>query len=98
MKRAICAGVFVSASVVLLLAQGRVGSGTHRYSRFPTYDPSSPPPLTLADAYSLALGHIGAATNRFYCVSASCLETTNAGFTGWTFSFSSTNRERGRVD
>jgi hypothetical protein len=98
MKRAFFAGLFVAVSVCLLLAQGKVGSGTHRGSKFQSYNPNSPPPLALADAYNLALDHLGKATNRFFCISASCLEMTNAGFTGWTFSFSNTNRERGRVD
>ena len=46
----------------------------------------------------MAVTHIGAATNAFYCVAASCLERTNAGFTGWTFSFLNTNGQRGRVN
>jgi len=62
-----------------------------------SYDLGDPPPLTLSQAYPLAMSHLGAATNRFYCVTASCLEITNFGNTGWLFSFSNTNRQRGRV-
>src|SRR5690242_10245031 len=92
----ICCGGAICAG--LLLGQGRVGSGTHRYSPFPRYDPRTRPPLSLPDAYALAIAHLGPATNRFYCVAGNCLEMTNAGFTGWTFSFWDTNGQHGRVD
>jgi hypothetical protein len=97
MKCVIFIALVTAIGIGLLLAQGKVGSGTHRYSPFQTYDPRTLPPLTLPEAYALAAAHIGTATNHFYCVAASCLEMTNAGFTGWTFSFSSTNGQRGRV-
>jgi hypothetical protein len=87
-----------SAASCLVLAQGRVGSGTHRYSKYPTYNPNTAPPMAMMDAYSLAQAQIGEATNAFYCVAASCLDMTNAGFTGWTFTYANTNGQRGRVN
>jgi hypothetical protein len=90
--------VVVSAASCLVLAQGRVGSGTHRYSKYPTYNPNTRPPMAMMDAYSLAQAQIGTATNAFYCVAASCLDMTNAGFTGWTFTYANTNGQRGRVN
>jgi hypothetical protein len=90
--------VLATAVAVGLMAQGMVGDGTHRYSKYPTYDPKTPPPMILPDAYALALARIGASSNDFHCVAANCLELTNAGFTGWTFSFLNTNGQHGRVD
>jgi hypothetical protein len=97
LKRTVCGLSATALATGLLLAQGKVGSGTHRYSVVPSYDPKTPPPVSLPEAYALAVAHIGTATNQFHCVAASCLEMTNAGFTGWTFSFSDTNGQRGRV-
>ncbi len=51
------------------------------------YDIQKPPPVSLLDAYSLAAGKLGDATNRFYCVSATCLDNTNRLSTGWLFHF-----------
>jgi hypothetical protein len=90
--------IVISLATCMLLAQGKVGSGTHRYSKYPTYDPNTPPPMALPDAYALAQAQIGTATNTFYCVAASCLDMTNAGFTGWTFTYANTNGQRGRVN
>ncbi len=87
----------------LLVAQSIVMSGGNRLSPFQTYDPKTRPPLTLPEAYPLAVAKLDTTavrlgtTNRFYCVTASCLEMTNHGFTGWTFGFSNTNGQRIRV-
>jgi hypothetical protein len=81
-----------------VLAQGSITSGGKRWSPFQSYDGKSRPPLSLSEAYVLAEGKIGSATDRFFCVKASCLEMTNNGFTGWTFWFSNTNFEQARVD
>jgi len=70
----------------LLFAQGYSGSSRHL-----SLDPKKPLPLTLPDAYVIAVKRIGAATNRFHCVTATCLDATNQWSTGWTFSFSNTN-------
>lgn len=89
------------ASMVLVgfaFAQSIVTSGGRRWSPFRTYDGKSKPPLSLPEAYVLAQGRIGEATNRFYCGKASSLEMTNKGFTGWTFWFSNTNAEQARID
>jgi hypothetical protein len=82
----------------LAFAQGTITSGGKRLSRFQSYDPKTPPPLDLPNAYELAISRIGAASNRIHCVSATCLELTNNGFTGWTFWFSDTNSQRARID
>ena len=66
----------------MLLGQGFSG-GSHHSS----YDPRKPLPLAMPDAYALATDHIGAATNRFHCVSATCLEVGNQRTTGWSFAF-----------
>src|SRR5258705_13097819 len=81
-----------------LLAQGTITSGGKRWTAFQTYDGKTRPPLSLSEAYVLAQARIGGATNRFYCVRASCLEMTNNGFTGWSFWYSNTNTQQARVD
>ena len=97
MKR-IMFGIFASAlGIIFLMAQGKVSS-SGPYPVFPPYDPRTPPPLSMGEAYALAVAHLGRATNQFYCITASCLQTTNDPFTGWTFSFSNTNGQRGRVN
>ena len=97
MKTALLLFVAVGAATCLLLAQGRSGSNQIVHSQFRSYDPGTPPPLSLPEAYGLALAHLGAATNHQYCVAASCLENTNNYVTGWGFMFATTNRECGLV-
>ena len=63
----------------------------------PIYDFKKAPPLALPVAYALALRRIGPATNRFHCVTATCLERSNNWSTGWTFEFSSTNAQHATV-
>jgi len=77
----------------LAFAQGRIFGGPGK-----PYDPKTPPPLALNEAYRLALTRIGEVTNRFYCVSASCLEKTLPEQAGWVFFFSNTNGDRARVE
>ena len=83
----------------LLLAQGIfISSGTSS-SKYPIYNPNTtPPPIGLSEAYARAQAAIGSATNTFYCVTASCIEKTNSGLTGWTFVYANTNGQRGRVN
>jgi len=90
--------VSTATAVSLLLGQGNVTSGGNRWQRFLGWEPSTPPPLILTEAYGLALDRVGTASNRFYCVSASCLEMTNHYFRGWSFVFSNTNGDRARVE
>ena len=80
--------VGISAVTGLVLAQGLVTKKSH-----PQYDPKSQPPMTLSEAYKLAMAHVGPATNRLWCVSADLLaETkTSSSITHWTFRFSDTN-------
>jgi hypothetical protein len=91
-------GFFIIAAAGILFAQGTLVSGGKRWTSVQTYDAKTPPPLALAEAYALGLNRVGRATNRFYCIHASCLELTNNGFTGWTFWLSNTNGQRARVD
>ena len=82
----------LAASTSLLLAQGWLGN-----PQLPVYDGKNKPPLSLPDAYATAIGRIGPATNRLYCVNASCLDMTNQLSTGWLFDFSNTNGQRATV-
>src|SRR5258705_13438344 len=75
-----------------LLAQGKAGSSHH-----PTFDLKRPPPVNLSEACSLAMAHIGEATNRIYCVTASCLDRDSQRSAGWTFEFSNTNGDHAVV-
>lgn len=76
----------------LLIAQGLSGSSQH-----PGSDQKRPPPLTLPEAYALATAQLGEATNRLFCVSATCVEPPTFMTTGWTFGFSNTNGETAHV-
>jgi hypothetical protein len=97
MKYIIITIITALAATCLLFGQGISGSNPgfgFGVPMDPPYDAKKLPQLTLTDAYAMSLERIGTATNRFYCVSASCLEKTKSGWPGWTFSFSNTN---GRV-
>jgi hypothetical protein len=88
-------GLLVALGVCTIIAQSIVMSGGRRWTPYQTYEPKAVPPLSLTDAYAIALAHMGAATNRLHCVSASCLEMENTnGFTGWTFKFYNTNGDQ----
>ena len=82
--------ILVGAGSSLLFAQGLVISGGGK-----PYDPKAPPAISLPEAYAMVTARMGTATNRFYCVSASCLETMH--YAGWTFGFSNTNGERATI-
>ena len=84
MKKNLVLALVLMATVGWLLAQGYVFGGVG-----PKYDPKTAPPLSLPDAYTLAVAYMGARTNQFYCVKASCLERVQ--YAGWVFGFSSTN-------
>lgn len=80
-----------------LFAQGRVVSSPVAQVP-PGYIPGpyvgrTPPPVSLQEAYDLALAHIGVASNSFYCIRASCVDSN--GNRGWTFTFANTNGQRG---
>jgi hypothetical protein len=97
MKRLLLFLAVAAAVAGVLLAQSII-DGKRMDGRPWSYDPKTVPPLALPEAFAMAVHHIGKATNRFHCVAASCLEMTNDGFTGWTFRFSDTNGQRGRVN
>lgn len=88
----------VGTAVYVTFAQSTIMSGGNRWTAIQSYDGRTPPPLTLPQAYEIALVRLGESTNRFYCLTASCVEMTNRGFTGWTFLFSNTNAQHARVD
>jgi hypothetical protein len=79
-----CAGI--------VFAQGFSGSSHH-----PTFDIRKRPPLAFPEAYQIAVGRVGIATNRFSCVSGSCVEATNHWSTGWVFEFLNSTGERAQV-
>jgi hypothetical protein len=87
----ILAGVLFAG---FLFAQSIVISGGRRFTKYQSYDPKTRPSLALPEAYALALNQIGPKTNQFHCLTASCIEMTNNGFTGWRFTFSNTNGQR----
>jgi hypothetical protein len=91
MKRAFLPMLVLSAFTGLVFAQGR---GSTPWVA-PPYDVKWAPAKSLPEAYALAMADIGAATNRFHCVSASCLDKEFRG--GWTFLFSNTNGQTARV-
>jgi hypothetical protein len=83
------------------MAQGIVNGYRALGGKPETYDPRTPPPLSLPEAYALALtrmSHYTHYTNQFHCVEANCTEMTNNGFTGWKFVFGNTNGEFGDVE
>ena len=82
----------LSVAAIGLFAQGQFGSQSSRRFESP-YDPKSRPPVSLSEAYPLACAYLGNVTNRFYCVSATCLEVGKSGFPAWKFSWSATNGE-----
>ena len=93
MRRVLFLALVLAGTAGLLFAQGRLSSGPGM-----PYDAKTPPPLSLSQAYALALGRIGPATNHFYCLSASCLDKTLPQYAGWVLWFSNTNGERARVE
>jgi hypothetical protein len=98
MKRLIVAVSAAAVGAVFLFAQGRTfPPGGNHWQEYWGWEPPKPPPIALPDAYALVLAHIGSATNRFCCVTASCLEMTNYGHQGSAFSFSDTNGQHARV-
>lgn len=79
----------------IAFGQGLVGSGDYNYRKDTgPYDIRTSPPVGLTEAYAMATKHMGSATNRYYCVSASCLNKGLSGSAGWTFWFSNTNGQR----
>lgn len=94
----LCLTLAVLSTVVsLTLGQGRFPSSNASHPLGP-HDPKSPPPTSLQNAYVAVLDRLGGATNRFHCVSATCLEKTPFGLPGWSFTFSNTNGETARVE
>jgi hypothetical protein len=95
MKSILIALLAIIAISGFLFAQGLAGSNRGPGGYLGIYEGGTPPPVSLPEAYDLALAHIGPASNSFYCVRASCVDTN--GHRGWTFTFANTNGQRGRV-
>jgi hypothetical protein len=90
--------VLLAVAAVGLFAQG-VGPISNNWRKYTKpYAVRAAPPLSLSDAYSLSQAFMGDATNRFYCVSASCLEPTKAGLPGWSFAYYNANGQRVGVE
>ena len=90
--------IFYASSVWLVLLACCILLSRTLSAQSWAYDPKTPPPLSLSDAYAKALLKLDKATNRFHCISASCVEMSNTnGWTGWTFWFSITNGQRARI-
>lgn len=95
--------LFIS-SIVAMTALGILADANReRQTPKSKYDKTSPPLVLMADAHALALRALGAETNQYYCVSATCLnplpDRINAGSdnAGWLFEFSNTNGVEKRV-
>jgi hypothetical protein len=85
----------------LLLAQSNSPStrsfmGPETVAKTPPRDGKIPPPLNLGAAYDKAMLKLGADTNQFHCVSATCLpwlthiagaDDVTGSSSGWTFVF-----------
>lgn len=97
MKSILIALLAIIAVTGWLFAQGRAGSnpGDPSWPYLGIYEGGTPPPVSLPEAFDLALAHIGPASNSFYCVRATCVDTN--GHRGWTFTFANTNGQLGRV-
>lgn len=98
MKRFLIAAFASLAIGSFVLGQGQLNIGGNHWQRYWGWPTNAAPPISLPEAYSLALAHVGPATNRFYCVAASSLDMTNFHFRGWSFTFSSTNGQQARVE
>src|ERR1022692_1842063 len=92
-KRLASVAIIVAGSLTVLFAQWPVA-----HERRQPYDGKKSPPVTLPEAYNLALAALGQNTNEFYCIMTTCLDRlpmmTSAGVDdgeGWTFEFSNTN-------
>jgi hypothetical protein len=80
--------VIIAARAVLataVLAQSIISGGPRPDLR------KDKPPVTLSEAYTLALHKLGTETNQFHCVEASSRTSNSKGFRGWVFTFWSTN-------
>jgi hypothetical protein len=74
---------FYLFAIVVLMS----GAAFARYGLWPD---KARPRLSLPDAYGCATAGLGAATNRFYCISAGCLISQSPDGE-WLFVFSNTN-------
>jgi hypothetical protein len=85
-------------SLTMVFGQGKLSLGGNHWQKYWGWSTNAPPPLPLPEAYQLALAHVGDASNRFFCVSATTLDMTDFHFRGWAFTFSSTNGLNARVE
>ena len=88
MKRGFFVALLLVVAADLLFAQGLTMRRPH-----PIIGANTRPPLSLPDAYSVAITYVGPATNRWWCIAGHCSPdygTTN--LTHWEFGFSNTNK------
>jgi hypothetical protein len=105
-KTICCLAIFALSGMALLFAQtsNTTKGDTSWYSGNTAphhaldYDKKTPPVLSMSDAYILALKKLGADTNRYYCLSATCLisfplasSSGSNSSQGWAFDFANTN-------
>lgn len=97
-KKLFISSITVMSALVIFADANRLKQTTK-----PPYDKSSPPPISIVDAYALALKTLAAETNQYYCVNATCLNplpdriNTGDDHDGWLFLFSNTNSIEKRV-
>src|ERR1051325_66396 len=97
MKNILIPLLFITAFAGFLFAQGWAWSGSGGPPKL--FPRNKPPPLSLSEAYAVAIAFVGAATNQFWCSGAHCppdYAATNY-VTHWEFGFSNTNGELRRV-
>jgi hypothetical protein len=91
--------IVLAVFIGLSLGQGFTGGG---YS--PLFQLDKQPPIGLDKAYNLALAKMGAQTNQFYCLIATCIKSSSKQLTkdqwsqGWLFGFANTNGVRVNIE
>jgi hypothetical protein len=90
--------LFIAVAIICL---AQINNSTMMNTALPPpYDAKIPPPINLGLAYDKAVLKLGADTNQFHCVSATCLpklwahgssEDPTGTDVGWTFVFLDTN-------
>ena len=91
--------ILLTIAAILCLAQIDNITSMRNTASEPPYDWKIPPPLNLGVAYEKAIQGLGADTNQFHCISATCLSrligvgssSESMCNTGWTFVFQNTN-------
>jgi hypothetical protein len=90
--------ILLATAAIVCMAQINSFSPTKNVAPPTPYDKKIPPALSLNIAYNKAVQALGTSTNKYYCISTTCLNHlgmvgSSEGFSeyGWTFIFSNTN-------